>query len=86
VDQLQGLAAQGLVLDQAEGVDAGLEVWQEAPCLEQFQQHDVAHAKAEGGEVDLAAADELDEVIVAAAPAMARNSPLRSKASNTTPV
>jgi len=42
--------------------------------------------KPRRGPGHLAAADELPEVVVAATPAMARNSALRSKASNTTPV
>ena len=44
-----------------------VEFRQQPARLEQFQQHHVAHAEAERGQVHFAAADELDEVVVASA-------------------
>ena len=66
MDQLQGLGAQGLIFDQAKGVEGSIEFRQQRPGFEQFQQHHVAHAEAQSRQVHFAAADEFDEVVVTA--------------------
>src|SRR5260221_9336891 len=67
VDELERRRAEGFVLDENEDVDGGVEFWEQGAGLEQFEEDDVAEAEAERGEIHLAAADELDEVIVATA-------------------
>ena len=65
--QAQRVGTQRFVLNQAEHIDAGVELGQQPARLEQFEQHHVAHAEAERGQVHLSAADELDEIVVASA-------------------
>ena len=67
LDAGKGGVAEGLVFNQVEIIHLGVEFGQKAACSEKFEEDDVAHAKAEGGEVCLSAADEFDEVVVTAA-------------------
>ncbi len=65
--KLERLRPQGFILDQDENVRAGIEFRQQPSRLEKFQKHHVAHAETERGQIHPAAADELDEVVVATA-------------------
>ena len=67
MNEFQGRRAQGFVLDQNKNVHVGVKSRQQAARLEQLQQHHIAHAKPERGQGHFPAADELDEVVVAAA-------------------
>src|SRR5690606_20367075 len=62
-----GVAAERFVLDEHEGMHTRGEIGHEPARLEQLGEDDIAHTEAERGQVHAAAADELHEVIVAAA-------------------
>ena len=61
------MTAEGFVFDKTIDIEGGIKLGEQIAGLEQFEEHDIAEAEAKRGEVDLAAADELDEIIVAAA-------------------
>ena len=63
----QGILPQRLVLDGVEELDGSVKFGQQAARLEQLQQDDVAHAKAQRREVSFAAADEVDQIVVSSA-------------------
>ena len=67
VHQLQGSRPEGLVFDQDKHIHRRVKFRQQPARAQQLDQDDIAHAEAECGQVHLAAADELDEVIVASA-------------------
>ena len=53
VDQLERNAAQRFILDGHEYIHRRIKFWEQAARLEQLQQHHVAHAEAERGEITL---------------------------------
>lgn len=59
--------AQGFVGDLHEGVERLAKCGNEPTILEQFGQHDIAHAETKRGQVVFTAGDELDEVVVSTA-------------------
>src|SRR5712664_3394251 len=66
VDDFQRIGAQCFLFDEAEDIDSAIKLRQKPACFEQFEQHNIAHSKAERRQVDFAAADEFDEVVVSA--------------------
>ena len=67
LDHFQRTAPERFIFDQHVNVDAGGKARQFSALLEQVGQHDVAHAESNGGQVHLAPADQLHEVVVATA-------------------
>src|SRR5882724_3034050 len=65
--ELERGRAKIFVLDQNKNIRVNVKFRQLAARFEQFEQHDVAHAESERGQVHFAAADEFDEIIVTSA-------------------
>src|SRR6266481_421653 len=56
VNQFQGIRSQGFVFDEAKDVNSCVKLWQQPARFQQFEQHNIAHAKAKRGQIDCSSA------------------------------
>src|SRR5581483_12169609 len=64
LNELQRISAEIFIFNQNKNVRVNVEFRQQPARFQKFEQHDVAHAEAERGQIHFAAADEFDEIVV----------------------